>query len=75
MKIGDVVKNRNGHRSLNSSYGVFLGLRTFVNQYERPWKVGGVTEEEFYICAEVAWYGGRTSLIQTNLIEVVDNVE
>ena len=72
MKIGDVVKNRNGHRSLNSSYGVFLGMRTFVNQSERPWKVGGAKEEEFYMCAKVAWYGGRVSLIQTSLLEVVD---
>ena len=75
MKPGDVVRNKNAHPSFNSSYGVFLGMRTFVNQHERTWKVGGVKEEEFYMCAEVAWYGGRVSLIQTNLIEVVDNVE
>ena len=72
MKIGDLVRNKNAHPSFNSSYGVFLGLRTFVDQRERPWKVGGITEEEFYVCAEVAWYGGRISPIQTSLLEVVD---
>ncbi len=63
MKVGDVVRNKNAHPSFNSSRGVFLGMRTFDK------------DTNLYTCAMVAWFGGRTGLIQTNLIEVVDNVE
>jgi hypothetical protein len=69
MKVGDVVRNRNAHRLMNNSRGVFLGLRTFVNQNEGAWKVGGSTEEEFYVCAMVLWYGeSKPRTIQTSLI-------
>jgi len=70
VKVGDPVRNRNAHPSLLSSRGVFLGMVTFVDHRDR-WKVGGVTEEEFYICAKVLWYGeSKPRTIQTNLIYV-----
>ena len=76
MKVGDVVRNRNAHPSMNNSRGVFLGMRTFVNQYEGSWKVGGTKEEEFYVCAMVLWFGDtKPRSIQTDLIEVISNVE
>lgn len=75
MQVGDVVRNKNAHPSFNSSRGVFLGWRTYVRKGARVWKVGGAKEEEFYVCALVAWFGGRVSTIQRDLIEVVDNVE
>ena len=76
MKVGDVVRNKNAHRFMNNSRGVFLGLRTFVNQDEDAWKVGGVKEEEFYVCAMVWWYGdSKPRSIQTSLLEVISNVE
>lgn len=65
MKVGDVVRNKNAHPSFNNSRGVFLGMRTFgEGELENP-----------YTCAMVAWFGGRISPIQTNLIEVISNVE
>ena len=63
MKVGDVVRNKNAHPSFNSSRGVFLGMRTFDE------------DPDPYTCAMVAWFGGRVGAIQTNLIEVIDNVE
>ena len=76
MKPGDVVRNKNAHRFMNNSRGVFLGMRTFVNQNEGAWKVGGIKEEEFYVCAMVLWFGDtKPRSIQTNLIEVINNVE
>jgi len=74
MKPGDVVRNRSAHKSMNNSRGVFLGMVTFVDhrdRYRDRWKVGGVTEEEFYICAKVLWYGeSKPRTIQTDLIYV-----
>jgi hypothetical protein len=70
MKPGDVVRNRNAHKSMNNSRGVFLGMVTYVDQHY-PRHVGGVVEEEFYICAKVLWYGeSKPRTIQTNLIHV-----
>ena len=63
MIVGDLVRNKNAHPSFNNSRGVFLGMRTF-DKDTNP-----------YTCAMVAWFGGRTSPIQTNLIEVISNVE
>jgi len=63
MKPGDVVRNKNAHPSFNNSRGVFLGMRTF-DDFANP-----------YTCAMVAWFGGRISPIQTDLIEVISNVE
>lgn len=61
MKIGDLVRNKNAHRLTNESLGVFLGMRTFEGHYDA----------KSYTCALVAWFGGRTSPIQTSLLEVV----
>jgi hypothetical protein len=62
MKPGDLVRNKNAHRTMNCSRGVFLGMRTFD---------GGV-----YTCAMVLWFGdGKPASIQTNLLEVISNVE
>ena len=63
MKVGDVVRNKNAHPSFNNSLGVFLGVRTFDE------------ETNPYTCAMVLWLDGRLSPIQTNLIEVINNVE
>ena len=63
MQVGDLVRNKNAHPSMNESLGVFLGMRTF-DDFANP-----------YTCAMVLWFGGRLSSIQTNLIEVINNVE
>lgn len=63
MQVGDLVRNKNAHPSTNESLGVFLGMRTF-DKDTNP-----------YTCAVVLWFGGRLSPIQTNLIEVINNVE
>lgn len=73
MKAGDMVRNKNAHPSMYNSRGVFLGMRMFKDHRERPWKVGGIVEENFYMCAVVLWYGDtQTRTIQTDLIEVVN---
>ena len=64
MKPGDLVRNKNAHRMMNCSRGVFLGMRTF-DQDTNP-----------YTCTMVLWFGdGKPATIQTNLIEVISNVE
>ena len=65
MKPGDLVRNKNAHRMMNCSRGVFLGMRTFSGGRANP-----------YTCAMVLWFGdGKPATIQTNLIEVISNVE
>jgi hypothetical protein len=58
MQVGDVVRNRNAHPSMHNSRGVFLGMVTKTDDRDR-WKIGGIVEEEFYLCAKVWWYGDR----------------
>ena len=73
MKVGDVVRNRNAHRLMHNSRGVFLGMVWSVDQRDR-WKVGGMVEEEYYLCAKVLWYGeSKPRTIQTNLIYVEES--
>jgi hypothetical protein len=73
MQVGDIVRNRNAHPSMHSSRGVFLGMVWSVDQRDR-WKVGGVVEEEYYLCARVLWYGeSKPRTIQTNLIYVEES--
>lgn len=75
MKPGDVVRNKNAHPSMNGSRGVFLGMVWSVDRRDRH-AIGGMIEEEYYLCAKVLWYGeSKPRTIQTNLIKVVDNVE
>ena len=65
MKPGDLVRNKNAHRMMNCSRGVFLGMRTFDMNRDSP-----------YTCAMVLWFGdGKPATIQTDLIEVISNVE
>jgi len=65
VKPGDLVRNKNAHRMMNCSRGVFLGMRTFDMTMAAP-----------YTCAMVLWFGdGKPATIQTNLIEVISNVE
>ena len=72
MKVGDIVRNRNAHRLMNSSRGVFLGMVTFVDQRSGRWRDGGMVEEEFYLCAKVLWYGeSKPRTIQPDLLEVL----
>jgi len=75
VQVGDVVRNKNAHRFMNNSRGVFLGMVTFVDQRSGQWRDGGVVEEEYYLCAKVWWYGDPAPrTIQTNLIYVVESV-
>jgi hypothetical protein len=61
MKPGDIVRNRNAHRSLNQSRGTFLRWVMCNGEYE----------DEFYMVAEVLWFGGRVStILKRNIVEV-----
>ena len=64
MKVGDLVRNRNAHRSMTTrSMGVFI----------RWCIVDGEEEGEFYTCAEVLWFsGGRGAILRRNLVEVAN---
>jgi len=71
MKVGDLVRNKN---SESGELGLFMGMRTFKhNASSNP-------DAKDYTCAEVMWLertapdGGAVSTIQTNLVEVINEV-
>jgi hypothetical protein len=71
VKVGDLVRNKN---SESGELGLFIGMRTFKhNAPSNP-------NAKDYTCAEVMWFntpsprGEIASTIQTNLIEVINEV-
>jgi len=63
LQVGDLVRNKNAHPSMNASLGILVRWRTF-DEKSNP-----------YTCPEVFWFDGRLGTIQASLIEVISNVE